>query len=155
MCYLLLNVFFIYIHVSPMIMCSAEVTGSLTPTVAKHTQSVEPEERTHRLISVSYQMQLYSHGESLSIFSIPCLLPPQNVHFLCGRTSEINQMHLILYQWCLSPAGMMPMWRSHDCREGSCSDSPASCCVRPITPCSSSLNIPSPPTHTTLRKGQT
>ena len=60
-----------------MIMCSAEVTGSLTPTVAKHTQSVEPEERTHRLISVSYQMQLYSRGESLSLFSIS-LLPPQN-----------------------------------------------------------------------------
>lgn len=53
-----------------------------------------------------------------------------------------------------SPAGMMPMWRSHGCNMtvGSCSETPASCWVRPITPCRSSLNIPSPPTQITLRE---
>lgn len=31
-----------YDHLLPMMMCKADVTGSFTPTVAKHTQSVEP-----------------------------------------------------------------------------------------------------------------
>lgn len=29
-------------------MCSADVTGSFTPTVAKHTQSVEPMEKKEK-----------------------------------------------------------------------------------------------------------
>lgn len=36
----------------PMMMCSVDVTGSFTPTVAKHTQSVEPAEKSkHRRIN--------------------------------------------------------------------------------------------------------
>lgn len=52
---------------------------------------------------------------------------------------------------------MIPMWRGHGCkvRAGSFSQRPASCCVLPITPWSISLNMPSPPTHTTLLKVNT
>lgn len=57
------------------------------------------------------------------------------------------------------PAGMMPIWSEQGCKaaEGSFSQTPASCWVRPIKPCSISLNMPSPPTHTTLemRKNST
>lgn len=51
-----------------------------------------------------------------------------------------------------SPAGMMPMCSGQGCKttSGSFSQWPASCCVRPTTPWSTSLNMPSPPTHTTL-----
>lgn len=35
-------------HDSPTMMCSAEVTGSLVPTVAKQIQSVEPEKEQSR-----------------------------------------------------------------------------------------------------------
>lgn len=47
---------------------------------------------------------------------------------------------------------MMPMCSGQGCRAtvGSFSQRPASCCVRPIKPWSISLNMPSPPTHTTL-----
>ena len=50
------------------------------------------------------------------------------------------------------PAGMMPMCRWQGCSVTlrSFSERSASCWVRPIMPCIISLNIPSPPTHTTL-----
>lgn len=55
------------------------------------------------------------------------------------------------------PAGMMPIWSGHGCKVTavSFSQSPASCCVRPIKPWSISLNMPSPPTHTTLPEENT
>lgn len=57
---------------------------------------------------------------------------------------------------CL-PAGMMPIWRGHGCKAtaGSFTQRPASCCVRSIKPWSNSLNMPSPPTQTTLSKTNT
>lgn len=49
------------------------------------------------------------------------------------------------------------MWSGQGCKvtPGSFSQVPASCWVRPITPWSISLNMPSPPTHTTLFKSST
>ena len=108
---------------SPMIMCKAEVTGSFTPTVAKQTQSVEPVGSTK-----------YSIQEPLDTTSIVIIRVSKC--FICTTL----------------PAGMMPMWRwqGRSVTLRSFSERPASCWVRPIMPCIISLNIPSPPTHTTL-----
>lgn len=105
---------------SPMMMCKADVTGSITPTVAKHTQSVEP-------VVGTTQHGVQRHRLSIKHFDI------------WQRASSL-------------PAGMMPMCSGHGCKmtSGSFSQRPASCCVRPTTPWSTSLNMPSPPTHTTL-----
>lgn len=49
---------------------------------------------------------------------------------------------------------MIPMRKWHGTRSASCWSwsTPLSDCVRVTSPCTISLNIPSPPTHTTLRK---
>lgn len=109
-----------------MMMCKADVTGSMTPTVAKHTQSVEP-------VVGTIQQDVRRH--------------------VCGCQSNTPD------SWQRSPslpAGMMPMCSGHGCKttSGSFSQRSASCCVRPTTPWSTSLNMPSPPTHTTLSFGQ-
>lgn len=88
-------------------------------------------------------------------------------HTVCGaycwcKTTECVPLqphvwHLNSWRRVLLPAGMMPIWSGQGCKvtAGSFSQQPASCCVRPISPWSISLNIPSPPTHTTLLENKT
>lgn len=108
---------------SPTMTCRAEVTGSLVPTVAKQMQSVEPWTKETNWETVSHWKRFH------------CQKKP--IRDLC--------------LWA-RPAGMMPMRREQGDRasSGQFGSTPPSTCVLQTRPWMISLNMPSPPTHTTL-----
>lgn len=118
-------------------MCRAEVTGSFVPTVAKQIQSVEPGER----------VGCWGGGGGGR-------LDHKAANLLAGH--RVKPRRNQLSGASRTPAGMIPM-RSEQAMSvcsGLLTSTPPSRCVRHTKPCTSSLNMPSPPTHTTLTTGR-